>query len=98
MGAITKATSFAFEALEILACPELMMHDDDEKIKFLFQTDPVQQGQISSCRTEVDRTDWTVSGSCDVDKVYASDNLYTCRWYHRLPSGVSNLSTSFGMN
>ena len=60
-----------------------------ERKKLSLQTDPAKQ--VTSCRTEVDRTDWTVSGSCDVDKSYASDNQYTCLWFHLAPSGVGNL-------
>ncbi|XP_076457397.1 uncharacterized protein LOC143291432 isoform X2 [Babylonia areolata] len=36
---------------------------------------------ITNCRTAVNTTDWTVSGSCDVDKIYASDDGYWCSWW-----------------
>ncbi|KAK7090769.1 hypothetical protein V1264_010526 [Littorina saxatilis] len=41
---------------------------------------------VSNCRTEVDNRDWTVSGSCDVDKTYASDDRYDCKW--AFPAGI----------
>ncbi|XP_076457337.1 uncharacterized protein LOC143291381 [Babylonia areolata] len=37
---------------------------------------------ITNCRTAVNTTDWTVSGSCDVDKIYASDDGYRCSWQY----------------
>ncbi|XP_070173044.1 uncharacterized protein [Littorina saxatilis] len=39
-----------------------------------------QASNVSNCRTEVDTSDWTVFGSCDVDKMYASDQNYGCQW------------------
>ncbi|KAK7090770.1 hypothetical protein V1264_010527 [Littorina saxatilis] len=42
---------------------------------------------VSNCRTEVNTSDWTVSGSCDVDKIYASDDHYSCRWKFPVETG-----------
>ena len=58
----------------------------------LFQTDPLKQ--VTNCSTEVDRTDWTMSGSCDVNKIYASDGRYTCLWFHIPEVGVSIIPLS----
>ncbi|XP_076457400.1 uncharacterized protein LOC143291435 [Babylonia areolata] len=43
---------------------------------------------ITNCRTAVNTTDWTVSGSCDVDKIYASDDEYKCSWRYVPNVGV----------
>ncbi|KAK7454702.1 hypothetical protein BaRGS_00039548, partial [Batillaria attramentaria] len=43
----------------------------------------VYPAEVSNCRVQVQETSstWTVSGSCDVTKVFSSSGSYTCQWF-----------------
>ncbi|XP_070202308.1 uncharacterized protein [Littorina saxatilis] len=36
--------------------------------------------KVSSCSVSVDNRDWIVTASCDVEKMFASDDNYACFW------------------
>ncbi|KAK7467751.1 hypothetical protein BaRGS_00037026, partial [Batillaria attramentaria] len=43
----------------------------------------VYPAEVSNCRVQLQETSstWTVSGSCDVTRVFSSSGSYTCQWF-----------------
>ncbi|XP_070202320.1 uncharacterized protein [Littorina saxatilis] len=49
------------------------------KVRVVYKADTLSNCSVSVNDTVTDR-DWTVTASCDVEKMYASDGHYSCRW------------------
>ncbi|XP_070183737.1 uncharacterized protein, partial [Littorina saxatilis] len=50
------------------------------KVRVVYKADRLSNCMASINLTALDRKDWTVKASCDVEKMYASDGNYSCYW------------------
>ncbi|XP_070201095.1 uncharacterized protein [Littorina saxatilis] len=58
------------------------------KVRVVYKADRLSNCMASINHTVIDRKDWTVSASCDVEKMFASDGNYTCHWIVRNENGI----------
>lgn len=43
-----------------------------------FIADPAD---VTRCTVQANSGSWTINGSCDISKVFSSNNNYSCAWY-----------------
>ncbi|KAK7106320.1 hypothetical protein V1264_017586 [Littorina saxatilis] len=58
------------------------------KVRVVYKADRLSNCMASMDLTALNRKDWTVKASCDVEKMYASDGNYTCLWILTNSNGI----------
>ncbi|XP_070201131.1 uncharacterized protein [Littorina saxatilis] len=58
------------------------------EVRVVYMADRLSNCMASMNLTALDRKDWTVKASCDVEKMYASDGNYTCHWIVTNSNGI----------
>ncbi|XP_070203523.1 low-density lipoprotein receptor-related protein 1B-like [Littorina saxatilis] len=58
------------------------------KVRVVYKADRLSNCMASINFTALNRKDWTVKASCDVEKMYASDGNYTCHWIVTNGNGI----------